>query len=418
MDHVHKTFMTIEGSALGGEADDSGDTFILGVNNELHSLLTQYKNDITRFYKARRWDRGKKFANDFELVYTSQGDGMPSIADVSPASRSYFKMWEILTDFGDDMFPGGVSSSSEPRRCCFLAEGPGGFLEAYATMRGDMLGSDTLHGMTLSPRLGHMRGSATSVPYWRLPPWIAQRAKRLCICNGSSGNGDICSPSNLDALLSDTNGTGTCHLVSADGGFDFTGDFNGQEQSSAVLVASEIRAALLLQAPGGCFVLKIFDVNCYKTFQLINILVLAYKHVHIVKPLTSRPANSEKYLVCVGFTGCPVHITDALLAFIQHPITNTGPIGNIPYVPTSILYAFTQYNCHVVKHQLFHISRTIASIEVPVAEAQMMLRQQVGCALRWCYKYNIGISSEALRVYRTRLNASCESTKDSSITVQ
>jgi cap1 methyltransferase len=60
-------------------------------------------------------------------------------------------------------------------------------------------------------------------------------------------------------------------------------------------------AALLSQKKGGMFILKFFDTYQTKTLQLIYLLRKCYSNLYFVKPYTSRPANSEKYLVCIDF---------------------------------------------------------------------------------------------------------------------
>jgi hypothetical protein len=54
---------------------------------------------------------------------------------------------------------------------------------------------------------------------------------------------------------------------------------------------------------GGVFILKIYDVHFEITNQLLMLLCLYYRKVGIIKPLTSRPGNSEKYVLCEGFFG-------------------------------------------------------------------------------------------------------------------
>ena len=56
-----------------------------------------------------------------------------------------------------------------------------------------------------------------------------------------------------------------------------------------------------MQAVGGSFILKIYDIFHENTLKTISFIKKFYKNIYIVKPLSSRPANSEKYLVCVGF---------------------------------------------------------------------------------------------------------------------
>ena len=50
-------------------------------------------------------------------------------------------------------------------------------------------------------------------------------------------------------------------------------------------------------------VLKLFDLFHQSSIDLIYILAHYFDKIHIVKPFTSRAANSEKYIVCKNFKG-------------------------------------------------------------------------------------------------------------------
>ena len=78
-------------------------------------------------------------------------------------------------------------------------------------------------------------------------------------------------------------------------------DFNKQEESSLNLIFAEICFAIILQKKGGSFVLKVFDTFTSCSIELLYVLSYLYETVHITKPLPSRPANSEKYIVCSNF---------------------------------------------------------------------------------------------------------------------
>ena len=57
----------------------------------------------------------------------------------------------------------------------------------------------------------------------------------------------------------------------------------------------------MLQETGGTFILKIFDMFLKSTDDYIYLLSLFYNKVYIIKPQTSRLANSEKYIICKDF---------------------------------------------------------------------------------------------------------------------
>ena len=52
--------------------------------------------------------------------------------------------------------------------------------------------------------------------------------------------------------------------ITADGGFDFSVDFNKQEDLSLKLIFAQIIYAIIMQKKGGHFVIKIFDIFGYE----------------------------------------------------------------------------------------------------------------------------------------------------------
>ncbi|EPR58582.1 ribosomal RNA large subunit methyltransferase J protein [Toxoplasma gondii GT1] len=100
-------------------------------------------------------------------------------------------------------------------------------------------------------------------------------------------------------------------LVVADGGFHLglrarttpidakTGRHieNYQELLCARLLLSELLFALMLLEEGGNFVCKIFDTFTHFTASLVYIVGRLFEDCAILKPIRSRAANSERYLV-------------------------------------------------------------------------------------------------------------------------
>ena len=58
---------------------------------------------------------------------------------------------------------------------------------------------------------------------------------------------------------------------------------------------------MILQKENGSFVLKLFDIFHKVTLEILYLLCYFYEKVSIYKPLTSREANSEKYIICTNF---------------------------------------------------------------------------------------------------------------------
>ncbi|KAF0973491.1 hypothetical protein FDP41_008195 [Naegleria fowleri] len=120
---------------------------------------------------------------------------------------------------------------------------------------------------------------------------------------GEDGTGDITKNENIRALSKvidqGTNGRGVA-LVTADGGFSVHGVENSQEYLTHQLVLCQILTGLMILRKGGSFVCKLFDLNTWFSASLIYILYQNYEKLMIVKPVSSRPANSERYIICKG----------------------------------------------------------------------------------------------------------------------
>jgi 23S rRNA U2552 (ribose-2'-O)-methylase RlmE/FtsJ len=272
--------------------------------------LTRLKN---RIEMTPRWDFYKSFGNRYEKIYTlgscvHVGPGESK----APASRAFFKLWEIVCD-NWDVFE-DVIASPRPRRFAYVAEGPGSFVEAVVTMRARCrakaeckaeskakakaeseaeVSEDAHTGMSL-------RSGGYAVPVWRLGRRWLQR-HRVDISHGADGTGDVYALANLDAFVRDAGGPGSCDMVTGDGGFDFSSDFNAQEASMVPMLVSEALCCLTLLRPGGAAVVKVFDAFDADTAALLRAMSAAFEVVRLVKPRASRPANSERYLACAGF---------------------------------------------------------------------------------------------------------------------
>lgn len=119
--------------------------------------------------------------------------------------------------------------------------------------------------------------------------------------NGIEGDGDVFVPENQCEfrrfVLESTNGKGV-HFVMADGGFSVEGQENIQEILSKQLYLCQFLFALNILRPGGHFLCKLFDVFTPFSVGLIYLMYHCFKHICIHKPVTSRPANSERYIIC------------------------------------------------------------------------------------------------------------------------
>jgi 23S rRNA U2552 (ribose-2'-O)-methylase RlmE/FtsJ len=178
-------------------------------------------------------------------------------------------------------------------RSLHICEGPGGFVEAFHSL------SETHKRRIQSSHAMTLKSTHQIIPGWRRATQFLQRHSNINILYGPTRTGDIYEPINQAECVKAVTAAGA-HLVTADGGFDFSDDFHAQEKNILRLLVSSSIILLECVAIEGDIVLKVFDCNAQVTRDLITILASCFHQWSLYKPVTSRPCNSEWYFLGKG----------------------------------------------------------------------------------------------------------------------
>jgi len=214
-------------------------------------------------------------------------------------NRAAMKMAELDASF-DFMFTNPKDERGQsvvsPHELLYFADicaGPGGFSE-YILWRKKWLSK----GFGLTLRV------AEKASDFKLNAFLAGSPETFephYGVGGHRGDGDIFREDNLTEfrkfVVENSDGKGV-HFVMADGGFSVEGQENIQEILSKQLYLCQFLCALSILRPGGHFLCKLFDVFTPFSVGCLYLMYRAFKHVCIFKPVTSRPANSERYIIC------------------------------------------------------------------------------------------------------------------------
>lgn len=251
-----------------------------------HSAILKMKEHIEEFSNTEEWEIRKKITNPFEAIYTKDSN-FPSIANVNPLSRSYFKMVEMmnLCEFWKQ------HPLTQTLNSAHVCEGPGGFIQFFVEetkQRGYKI--DSVSAMTLRSTKSHIPGWRKSIPFLKQHPEIHLEY-------GPDTTGNILIKENQDAFIK----KGPVHLFTADGGFDFSIDYSKQEQQAFPLVLASFCIGLKMLAKEGTMIIKLFDIYSPATQDLILGSASFFTQFTIYKPDTSRPCNSERYFIGKGF---------------------------------------------------------------------------------------------------------------------
>ncbi len=339
--------------------------------------LQQVKNDIQT---ETQWDDFKKITNPYEYVFLSWNRrSSRSVATRQPLSRSYFKMVELWRRmrFGVELAP--LVTRDGGLKTAHAAEGPGGFIEA-CWEQAKALGWKVTQTDAIT-----LRSDARNIPGWRKASRFLAERPAIQIHEGADGTGDILLRMNQDAFVEIAKGA---HVYTADGGFDFSADYNAQEDNIFPLLLAECLIGLQTLCVGGCLVIKCFDTVEPATLDLLWIVSRCFREWVIVKPRTSRAGNAERYLVGKGRLS---HIEDSV-AFLQRVQEERKWTGRLVDVETAewrewrdMLLAFQER----VEHQEYEIIRkTLDLIHAhDFPRIRTLVRENIRRSLEWCREF-------------------------------
>jgi 23S rRNA U2552 (ribose-2'-O)-methylase RlmE/FtsJ len=237
---------------------------------------TKYRNKfylVTNPYEINIKQYDKDIQSMTELYFQLNKDGI--------ISRAFYKLWEILLTF--DLINQNTAINS-----FHLAEAPGAFIQAaifYRKKFNPTIKNDKFNCISI-------KADKTGIPF-------KKENLNACLSDIKIEEGDL-TDINIQKSFQENNGE--ADFITADGGFEWKNE-NFQEQEAFRLILAEIISALRMQKQNGNFVLKIFETFTNITVKIILILSTYYDKVYIHKPLTSRPTNSERYLICLKYKG-------------------------------------------------------------------------------------------------------------------
>ena len=430
------------------------------VSSSIYAHLCDIKHQIEKYQDT--WDNIKKFTNPYEYIHSNISGNKTNISKLRPLSRSFYKMIEIMKNTNllsqyDETYA-TKPDSKMGIKTFHLAEGPGGFIEALAYLRGlgyqrhiyneynekksggiyesnenttspihilkrntefhdeymkeqeylkvsrrifdsqkDVAsqasshvtyGNDRYYGMTLV-------NDDPICPGWKKTRTFLESHPNVIIETGADKTGNLISLENF--IYCAEKYKNTMDIVTADGGFDFSLDFNQQENMATQLIFCEVFYALVMQKQGGSFILKIFDVFHKTTVDILYILSYYYNNVSIMKPYTSRVANSEKYIICQGFKVVDSHSLIQQFTRIFPSLLN-GVLSSFLSFNHDLYYLnrIEEMNAMVSFQQIENITSTLSIItnHRNTEKLEQYKRANVNKCIAWCEKYDIPYNAQ------------------------
>ena len=137
---------------------------------------------------------------------------------------------------------------------------------------------------------------------------LYRKYRERWLMDGEKRSGDVMDPEMLRYLLTGFPYPHLVDLYTSDIGIALQhGEFNDQEEMETPLNLGQIVQGLCTLRQGGSMVCKMFEFFSAFNVTLLSLLSGMFDKFYVTKPATSRPANSEIYLVGKGFHGYERH---------------------------------------------------------------------------------------------------------------
>ena len=343
------------------------------LNKTLALYLIKIKSEIDS--RQGEWDKYKKYINPYEYIHTSFPGSKQSVCRLKPISRSFFKLIEIYYTLD-------IEKELEPSKnnIFFLAEGPGGFIEAIDYIRSDR--KDNYNAITL------LDDNDVGIPGWKKSFNVNNKVN---FEHGVDNKGDLF---NIDTYRYFAEKyEGTMNLVTADGGFNFSSDFNNQENVSSKLILFEVFYGLMLQKSGGTFIIKFYDTFSQISLDIIYLLMHFYSSVYEIKPCSSRYANSEKYVVCKNFRHIGLEKDKFIDIMVNLKNNNIESLFSYK-IPYYVMSKLEEYNAIFGQQQLESIVNTLSIISnYKNDKLEGIKKQNIMKCINWCIKYKLSYNN-------------------------
>lgn len=225
---------------------------------------------------------------------------------IDNCNRGWLKMFELLTVQGLLNFKFYSASTGSDRKtiyALFNGELPGGFLCAtqhFVKSR----------GLTLAWLASSLHPTATATALDDTFNILKEHPKKWLMTNKDHQNGDMTDPASVDHLVTATGAAlksirpaTKVNLYVADGGMDIDKQYSHQEVLHQGILLGEIITCMKVLARGGNAVVKCYTFCTDFMRSLIALCAFSFEQMLVSKPVTSRPGNTEVYLILLNYKG-------------------------------------------------------------------------------------------------------------------
>lgn len=316
-------------------------------------------------------------------------------------TNAWLKMFELMM-FVDpilDKLAKKRPSNDDDKRIFYsmhIAEAPGNFMLAinhylrtnYPTLDWEWMANSyrDLYSSSLATKDqgGEFIGAARYLPdQYGL---IKQYPKNWIF--GADGDGDITSVANLRSFKQSVLSSGhDLQLLTSDVKYmPMDVNYDEEENINIPVHMGHLLCALMCLAPKGTMILKEFTFCDAPSVSLLYLMAHCFEQLLVVKPETSRPANSETYIVGIGYLANLSEVQMERLLNIMHYIQTLNTEDGSPSIflksdiAPEFLEKVVQLSKKTSEQQIKNITRTVELAKKYEGQSDARILEDMGAA--------------------------------------
>lgn len=236
---------------------------------------TSFRNENTKILSNKRKEIGTLMTHDmikWRKVVSLKDPVMilRNWTNKNVINRAFYKMLEL-----------SKLISSVPENVLCLCEAPGGFLQASHCIWPDAKCCATSLDTETSIKFDKQISPENILKF--------------------RNNSNILDLNVCDEIISHCKDQSFFDLVTSDGGIEHE-NLDSAEQAGTNLFLAQIYIGIQCLKKNGTLIVKVFEGSTLPTCQIYELTKLLFRNSTIVKPFTSKVANSERYVVFTDFT--------------------------------------------------------------------------------------------------------------------
>ena len=207
---------------------------------------------------------------------------------------------------------------------------------------------------------------------------------------GPDKSGDIRDLNNIDFFKSKLN---EVDFITSDCGICAeSSNYNKYEELIAETNFAQFFNLINLLKIGGSGIIKTFiPLELASNVCVIYTLTQLFDEVHLSKPITSRPQNSEVYLICIRFKGIKKDLLNEFRSLLEKEFNPNNKW--IKDIPESFLNQLEDYVTNITRQQISYLLNIFYFIDnnteldkIKLLSPENKLKEEI--KKHWCKKFN------------------------------